>query len=196
MAKENSGLTPDRVAVICDSIATIQDSEKRGKRVAKAADRYGVKEEAINATFAHVKIRRDTAVHVVRALINDRKRMLARAQEGAAQMDKAGAKKMKSHLEEKQAMLGFLQEGFGLLQHAETEQQVLAAIEKFAEGNDGAVLQAVADVYAPKRPDIAVEALLRSGTPDAALALAVEHQRAGHRSTYKSLLGRVTEELA
>lgn len=196
MAKESSNITPDRVAIVCDKIATIDDPGKRATRVSQAAEQYGVSEEVINATFAHVKIRRERAVQAVRALVNEKKRTLDLALEGIGHMDGRGAKKMAGHLEERERTLALLHDGFALLQHAETEQQVLAAIEKFAEAEDPAVLEVIADVYGPKRPDIAVEALLRAGTPDAALALAVQHQRAGNRSTFNKLLGRVMEELA
>lgn len=195
MPKESGSITPDKVALICDKIATIDDPEKRASRVSKAAEQYGVNEEAINATFAHVKIRRDNAVKAVRELINGKKRTFALALEGTEYMDSRGAKKMSGHLEEREGTLSLLQEGLALLQSAETEQQVVAAIEKFAEAKDPSVLEAIAEIYGPKRPDIAIEALLQVGTPDAAIALAVQHQRAGHRSTFRKLLGRVVEHL-
>ena len=189
-------ITPDKVANICDNIATIDNPEKRATRVSKTAEQYGVAGEAINATFAHVKIRREKAVHGVREVINGRKRTLELALEGQQQMETRGAKKMAVYLEEKNRKIGILQEGLALLQGAGTEQQVFDAIAKFAEAKDPTILEVIADVYGPKRPDIAIEALLRAGTPDMALALAVQHLRAGNRSTFKKLLGRVTEELS
>lgn len=195
----NNSITPDRVAHICDKIATIEDPEKRAARAGKEAKRLGVNEETINATFAHVKIRRTAAIARVRNIVNQRKRTNEMASEGQEVMAKKripGSRKIGTSIEEGAEKLEILRDGLRLLQGAETEQDVVAAIEKFAEAGDSAVLEVIADVYGTKRPDIAIEALLRADTPDAALALAVQHQRQGHRKTFNGLLGRIGEELS
>lgn len=196
MVKSAENFPPDRIAKICDDIATVEDPETRAGRIERMAKQCGVNEEAIQATFAHVKIRRDKAIAGVRNIVNERNRTLDRAGEGSEYLQSKGARKMAKSLEEGGERLAILREGLALLQNAQNEQDVLVAINKFAEAGDSSVLEVIADVYGSKRPDIAIEALLHAGTPDAALALAVQHKREGHRSTFRKLLGRMDEELS
>ena len=173
-----SELQPHEIANVCDTIASIEDAEKRKQQIEKLAERYKVTEAVITATFAHVRIRRNTLRQALKPMHTEQNNIA----ENAADLLQGS-----SELEQFEANANNLGVVLQQLKTATTDAEIRTCITTLA-GNNQALL-AVAEVYEAKRPDIAVQALLAAGAVvEAAALVEVTNAEATSRAQYYKLL--------
>ena len=190
MSKE---LSPDQTARIRDALAGAgDDKEKRARITELEAGRCDREELSIQSVGAHVPIQRDRTIDKVRGIVRARRHDDKIAEEeGLAFLSQKGVQSVDAIEGHLQTRMEALDAAFELLKNATSDQEIFDVIKEFSKAGDTDALDAIAEVYAETRPDLAVEALIQAGRLERAVALVVQLKRKGFGGKMKRVLAQI-----
>lgn len=188
-----SELSPDQTARIRDALAGARDDQEMRARITKLeAGRCKREELSIQSVGAHVPIQRDRTIdkvrRIVRARWHDQKTAV---EEGLAFLSQKGVQSVdviEGHLQTRKEALDV---AFELLKNATSDQELFDVIKEFSKAGDTDALDAIAEIYAKTRPDLAVAALIQAGRLERAVALVVQLKRKGFGGKMERVLSEI-----